>query len=156
MITPSEASTQSYGWQQQLASAFRSGASLLEYLQLSPADVEPASDTRSTVLARLGSPSSTSLFDDNLWIYMSTTRENLAFYYPKVVAREIVAIQFDENDVVSDVLTYDMDAGKTIDYVSRVTPTRGRELGILEQLFGSIGNTVALPDNGERQRQPGE
>lgn len=126
--------------------------------QALPTDVEPTVDTRSTVLARLGSPSTTSTFDDNLWVYMSSTRENKAFYYPKVVSREIVAIQFDENDVVSDVLTYDLDDGQVIAYNSRVTPTRGRELSILEQLFGSIGNIPnQIPGNQQdRQRQPGE
>ncbi len=124
--------------------------------QALPTDVEPAIDTRSTVLARLGSPSTTSVFDNGLWVYMSSTRENKAFFYPKVVAREIVAIQFDENDVVSDVLTYDLNDGRVIDYSSRVTPTRGRELSILEQLFGSIGNVNQLPGQREQQRQPGE
>lgn len=126
--------------------------------QALPTDVEPSIDTRSTVLARLGSPSTTSVFDDSMWVYMSSTRENKAFYYPKVIAREIVAIQFDENDVVSDVLTYDLDDGQVIAYNSRVTPTRGRELSILEQLFGSLGNVNQLGQIGgqERQRQPGE
>jgi outer membrane protein assembly factor BamE (lipoprotein component of BamABCDE complex) len=89
---------------------------------------------------------------------MSSTRELLTFYYPKVVAREIVAIQFDEDDVVSDVLVYDVNDGRTLSYNSRVTPTRGRELGILEQLFGTIGNLRnQLPgQNEEERRQPGE
>src|SRR6185295_11974059 len=67
--------------------------------QAQPTDVQSGVDTRSTVLARLGTPSTTSIFDDNLWVYMSSTRELLTFYYPKVVQREIVAIQFDDDDV---------------------------------------------------------
>lgn len=125
--------------------------------QALPIDVKPDVDTRSTVLERLGSPSTTSIFNDNLWVYMASTREMIAFYYPKVVQREIVAIQFDDQDVVSDVLVYDVTAGRTIEYNSRVTPTRGRELGILEQLFGTIGRLPQqLPGMQERQRQPGE
>jgi outer membrane protein assembly factor BamE (lipoprotein component of BamABCDE complex) len=120
-------------------------------------DVQPAVDTRSTVLARLGTPSTTSIFNDDLWVYMSSTRELLTFYYPKVVAREIVAIQFDDDDVVSDVLVYDVNDGRTLAYNSRVTPTRGRELGILEQLFGTIGNLRnQIPGQQEERRQPGE
>jgi outer membrane protein assembly factor BamE (lipoprotein component of BamABCDE complex) len=121
-------------------------------------DVQPAVDTRSTVLARLGTPSTTSIFNDDLWVYMSSTRELLTFYHPKVVAREIVAIQFDEDDVVSDVLVYDVNDGRTLAYNSRVTPTRGRELGILEQLFGTIGSLRnQIPgQNDEERRQPGE
>ena len=122
--------------------------------QVQPTEVEPGQDTRSTVLARLGSPSTTSVFDDDLWIYMTTTRETLSYHRPHIVNRTLVAIQFDEGDQVSDVLTYDMKAGKTINYVSRETPTRGRELGILEQLFGTIGR---LPQQLPGQdRSPGE
>ncbi len=121
-----------------------------------PTDIKPTEDTRSTVLAKLGSPSTTSVFDDNLWVYMSATREELTFYYPRVVQREIVAIQFDDQDAVSDVLVYDIAAGRTIEYNSRVTPTRGRELGILEQLFGTIGRLPQQLPGQENQRQPGE
>jgi outer membrane protein assembly factor BamE (lipoprotein component of BamABCDE complex) len=127
--------------------------------QALPIDVKPSVDTRSTVLARLGSPSTTSIFDDKLWVYMSSTREILAFYYPKTVQREIVAIQFGDDDVVSDVLVYDVTAGRTIAYNSRITPTRGRELSIIEQLFGSIGRLPQqLPGSDQRDpgRQPGE
>ena len=137
--------------------------------QAFPEDVKPAVDTRSTVLARLGTPSTTSLFDkggeakvapgkEKLWVYMSSTRELLAFYYPKVVQRSIIAIQFDEDDVVSDVLVYDADDGRVLDYSSRVTPTRGRELGILEQLFGTLGSLRnQIPGLEDRDnRQPGD
>lgn len=127
--------------------------------QALPTDVQPTVDTRTTVLARLGTPSTTSIFDDNLWVYMSSTRELLTFYYPKVVQRSIVAIKFDDDDVVSDVLVYDVNDGRTVSYNSRVTPTRGRELGILEQLFGTIGslrNQIPGQQGDERQRQPGE
>lgn len=137
--------------------------------QAFPEDVKPEVDTRSTVLARLGTPSTTSLFDETtkamaapgkekLWVYMSSTRELLTFYYPKVVQRSIIAIQFDPDDVVSDVLIYDVDDGRVVDYSSRVTPTRGRELTILEQLLGSIGSLRnSLPGMENRDnRQPGD
>ena len=122
--------------------------------QVQPTEIDPGSDTRSTVLARLGSPSTTSLFDDNLWIYMSATRESLSYHYPKVINRSVVAIKFDETDQVVDVLTYDLEDGKVVDYVSRETPTRGRELGILEQLFGTVGRLPnQLPG---QERGPGQ
>ena len=124
--------------------------------QALPTEVKPDVDTRSTVLARLGSPSTESVFDDSMWIYMSTTRENKTYHYPKVVSREVVAIQFDEQDVVSDVMVYNLDDGRVVQYSSRVTPTRGRELGILEQLFGSVGSIAGQIPGQQRQRQPGE
>lgn len=80
------------------------------------------------------------------------TRERFAFYHPRVVERTIVAIRFGEDDVVEEVLQYDQEDGRVINYASRETPTRGRELGLLEQIFGNVGR-VALP---QQQRDPGQ
>ncbi len=111
-----------------------------------PKEIEPGVDTRSTVLARLGSPSTESIFDNSTWIYMSSTRERIAFLRPQVAARSVTAIRFGEDDLVAEVLEYDVDDGEVIQYASRETPTRGRELGLLEQIFGSVG-TVRLPSD---------
>ncbi|MBR9835879.1 MAG: outer membrane protein assembly factor BamE [Alphaproteobacteria bacterium] len=116
--------------------------------EILPKDVTPGIDTRASVLAQLGSPSTESIFDENTWFYISTQRERLAFMVPKTKHRQITALRFSEADVVEEVLTYDETDGQVISYVSRETPTRGRELGLLEQIFGSIGN-VALPQTDE-------
>lgn len=118
---------------------------------VAPADIQPGTDTRSTVLASLGSPSTTSLFDDDTWIYFSATRERFAFYHPRVVERNVVAVRFGEDDIVEEVLEYDQEDGRILNYAERETPTRGRELGLLEQIFGNVGR-VALP----QQRDPGQ
>ena len=117
-----------------------------------PADVKPGEDTRSTVLSNLGSPSTSGLFDDNTWIYISATRERFAFYHPQVTSRKVVAIRFDDTDIVDEVLIFDETDGRVINYASRETPTRGRELGLLEQIFGNVGR-VSLP---QQQRTPGD
>ena len=112
--------------------------------EAAPADIEPGVDTRSTVLARLGSPSTKSIFDDDTWIYMSSTREQFAFYLPKTSDRTVTAIRFGDDDTVQEVGLFNADDGQTIRYASAETPTRGRELGLLEQIFGTIG-AVQLP-----------
>ena len=117
-----------------------------------PADVKPGEDTRASVLSQLGSPSTESVFDDNTWFYLSATRQRFAFYHPKVVDRSIIAIQFGEDDVVEEVLQYDENDGRIIQYASRETPTRGRELGLLEQIFGNVGRVVLPQDS----RSPGD
>ena len=109
-----------------------------------PKDIEPGVDTRSTVLARLGSPSTKSIFDDNTWIYMSATRTRIAYFKPKVTERTVTAIRFGEDNTVSEVLNYDQEDGEVIRYASSETPTRGRQLGLLEQIFGTLG-VVRLP-----------
>ena len=119
---------------------------------LKPADVKPGKDTRATVQAQLGSPSTSSIFDKNTWMYVSSTRQRFAFYHPKVIDRTIIAIRFGKDDVVDEIVKYDEKDGRVIQYAARATPTRGRELGLLEQIFGNVGR-VALPQD---SRAPGD
>ncbi len=119
-----------------------------------PADVKVGEDTRSTVLASLGSPSATSTFDPNIWFYISQLTDRVAFYKPRVARRDVVAITFDkQTEKVVSVNTYKLEDGKVIAYNGRETPTRGREMTILEQLLGNVGSGV-LPqtdiDPGQR------
>ena len=111
-----------------------------------PADVKVGEDTRSTVLAKLGSPTTQSTFDKNIWFYISQIRSQTSFYYPKVISRSVVAIAFDpDTEQVKSVDTYTLADGRVISYNPRETPTRGREMTILEQMIGSIGAGSVLP-----------
>ncbi|MBV9997369.1 MAG: outer membrane protein assembly factor BamE [Caulobacteraceae bacterium] len=111
-----------------------------------PAEVKVGEDTRNTVLAKLGSPTVTSTFDKDVWFYMSQTRNQTSFYRPKVIKRDVVAISFDHiTEQVASVHTFTLQDGRVIAYDRRETPTRGREMTVLEQLIGSIGRGSVLP-----------
>ena len=111
-----------------------------------PADVKVGQDTRSTVLAKLGSPTATSTFDKDVWFYMSQIRTQTSFYNPKIIARNVVAIAFDhDTQQVKEVDNYTLADGRVIAYSPRETPTRGREMTVLEQMIGSIGAGSVLP-----------
>jgi outer membrane protein assembly factor BamE (lipoprotein component of BamABCDE complex) len=113
-----------------------------------PGDVKVGTDTRSTVLSKLGSPTTTSTFDKDVWFYMSQIRSQTSFYKPKIVRRDVVAISFDhDTEQVKSVNTYTLADGRVIAYNTRETPTRGREMTVLEQLVGSIGNGTSLPQD---------
>ena len=73
----------------------------------------------------------------------------MAFYHPTVTDRRILAISFGDNNKVNNLKYYGLEEGKIISYVDRTTPTRGRELTILQQLFGNLGRLGAgsLPGN---------
>ncbi len=106
--------------------------------------VEPGIDTKSTVLARLGSPSTQSSFDQPAWYYITTIQERYAFYNPQTVNREILVVKFDAEDKVASVDRYGMERGRVVSYNDDKTPTRGRELGLLEQIFGNVGGTPPI------------
>jgi outer membrane protein assembly factor BamE (lipoprotein component of BamABCDE complex) len=111
-----------------------------------PSEVKVGEDTRSTVLARLGSPTAVSTFDKDTWYYISQISSRTAFYHPRVNKRDVVAIGFRKaDDQVAAVNTYTLKDGRILAYNSRETPTRGREMTVLEQLLGSISAAGALP-----------
>ena len=124
-------------------------------VDVQPAEVKVAEDTKSTVLERLGSPSAKSTFDDNTWYYMSQSVERVAFYRPRVTKRDVVAVTFDEAERVKGVNSFTLEDGKVIALNDRETPTRGRELTILEQLLGNVGRTAGAFTGNEEDRQPG-
>jgi outer membrane protein assembly factor BamE (lipoprotein component of BamABCDE complex) len=123
-------------------------------IDVTPGEVKVGLDSRSTVLARLGTPTATSTFDKNLWFYMSQVSNKTAFYEPRVTRREVVAITFDPStQQVASVDTYTLRDGRVIAYNGRETPTRGRQLSALEQLLGSINGASGLPP--DQNQTPG-
>ena len=60
-----------------------------------------------------------------------------------MVDRKVVAIRFDGSGRVSNVARYGVEDGKVIDLITRTTPTYGREITLLQQLFGNIGRVGA-------------
>lgn len=128
-------------------------------IEADPKDVAAGTDTKSTVRARLGSPSATSTFDPNVWFYMNQVKERVAFRKPQVVARNVTAITFNkETEAVERVDTYTLQDGKVVAFNGRETPTRGRELTVLEQLLGTVGRGGLLPpeDEGVPGSRPGD
>lgn len=105
----------------------------------SPGDVEKGKDTKTTVLAKYGTPTTTGIFDTNTWYYMSEQREQLGYLQPKTTSRTVTSIAFTQDGVVNGVNIYTMKDGHVVSMVKRETPTRGKELTILEQLFGAVG-----------------
>jgi outer membrane protein assembly factor BamE (lipoprotein component of BamABCDE complex) len=117
------------------------GSNGFQAIDAKPQDVVAGTDTKETVLARLGSPSTTSTFEaDQIWYYISQTTEKYTYNRPVVSNRTVTEITFEPgSDKVSAVRTLGLDDGQQVAMNSRETPTRGRELTVLEQLLGNVG-----------------
>lgn len=102
-------------------------------------NIKPTEDTKSTVLTRFGHPSTSGVFETDTWYYITDVRQQLGYLRPESSARAIVAVRFDDEGVVDDVQTYTVADGRVVNVVRRETPTRGRELTLLEQLLGNVG-----------------
>ncbi len=101
--------------------------------------INPGVDDKNRVAELIGTPSAISTFDDRTWYYISKRTETTAFFEPEVVDQEVLAISFDENDVVENMRIYGQEDGRTIAYVERTTPTEGNELTLIQQFLGNLG-----------------
>ena len=115
-------------------------------VEANPKDVKVGVDDKTTVMDRLGSPSTVAAFDPNTWYYIAQVSDQIAFHNPVVRRRDVTAIKFDKaDDKVADVRSYTLKDGKVVPFNKRSTPTRGREMSVLEQLLGNIGNSNITP-----------
>jgi outer membrane protein assembly factor BamE (lipoprotein component of BamABCDE complex) len=103
------------------------------------ADLQVGLDTRASVQSKIGRPAGTGVFTDDGWYYVSSKVEHLTYHAPEVVDRRVVAVLFDENDILAAVNEYGLEDGRVVDLEAKTTPTYGRQLTILEQAFGNIG-----------------
>jgi outer membrane protein assembly factor BamE (lipoprotein component of BamABCDE complex) len=101
--------------------------------------ITPGESTRGTVEDLLGSPTTVATFDDLTWYYIGRKTEKVAFFEPEVLEQQVVAIHFDPAGVVDDVKIYGPDDARKIELVDRTTPTAGKELSVLQQIFGNLG-----------------
>ena len=116
------------------------GSHGFQTVDVAPAEIVVGTDTKATVLAQLGSPSATSTFEQNVWYYISQTTERYTYNRPQVSQRSITAITFNEDDdLVAEVRNLGLEDGQQIAMNGRETPTRGRELTVIEQLLGNVG-----------------
>lgn len=105
-----------------------------------PGDVKVGTDTLQTVRAKYGTPTAISTFEPNVWYYINQVNDTFGFYRPHVRNRQVIAISFDkQTQKVADVKVYTEKDGKVVAYNSRETPTRGRELSVIQQILGTVG-----------------
>ena len=103
------------------------------------AGIQPGVHSRQDIIDLLGSPSTVSTFQDRKWYYIGQKTQQVAFMKPEVLDRKVLVITFDETGLVEGTTNYTMADAQDVDPVDRETPTEGRDLTLLQQLFGNIG-----------------
>lgn len=99
-------------------------------------------DAQDSVLARLGEPTTRGLEGTNAWYYISSKVRRVAFFAPKEIERQIVAISFNGSRV-AQIERYGLEDGRLINLNTNKTVTDGRKLTFFEQFLGNIGNFSA-------------
>lgn len=102
-------------------------------------ELVPEGSSREQVLLALGSPSTTAIFDNEVFYYISQKRvRNVAFMKPRLVDQRILAVYFGEDERVSNIADYGMKDGKVFDFLSRTTPTAGKDQNFLAQMLTGV------------------
>jgi len=87
----------------------------------------------------LGAPSVISTFDENIWYYIGRRTTQYAFFKRNVLEQQVLIVRFAPEGPVNRISRLDKSDGRAVELVERETPSAGRDLGLLEQLFGNIG-----------------
>ena len=103
------------------------------------AEIRPGATTRDEVTKILGTPSSTSIFNEKTWYYISRRTKQVAFFDPDVTDQQVYIVNFDDRGVVKAVDHRDLKDGRDIEPAPGATPAPGRELTFLEQIIGNVG-----------------
>ena len=101
-------------------------------------EITPGISTRTNVLKSLGSPTTTSTFDDNVWYYIGQKMEKKGIFDPKVTEEKVVVVAFNEEGIVD---TFEEIENNRLDIpkVRDKTKTGGNDITILEQILGNEG-----------------
>ena len=102
--------------------------------QLSPGDQD-----KRMVSQLMGTPSSVGIFDDDVWYYVTQRTENKGFLKPLLMDQQVLALEFDEQEILQSIERYGLEDAQLIEPLDGKTPTVGRKLTILQQLFGNFG-----------------
>ena len=102
----------------------------------------PLGATQEQVLIVMGTPSTVATVSGDTFYYISQRTESAAAFIPdKPTDQRIVAIYFDKSRRVEKLADYGIKDGKVFDYLSRTTPTGGRDVNYLQSIFGNfLGN----------------
>lgn len=95
----------------------------------------------------LGSPSTTASvkYQGDSYYYITSITQRRAFFTPKELNREVIAIRFDQNEQVQNFAQYGLEDGRIINVNDRQTPVVGADLGILKNIFRGLMNSNAGP-----------
>ena len=105
--------------------------------------IEVGRDTRESVAEKAGDPTTQGLIEGGDFYYVSSLQRTVAFQPTEEAQREVVAISFDASGRVANVERFGLERGRIVALSRRVTDTNVQGIGLLRQLFGSLGQIRA-------------
>ena len=100
-------------------------------------------DTQDTVASTIGRPSAQTLLDETGWYYVQSRYRTIGPREPKEIDRQVVAINFDPDGVVTNIERFGLEDGRVITLSRRVTETGLARPSLIAELFKNFGRLRA-------------
>ena len=101
--------------------------------------------TKVDATSLIGSPTIRSTFDENRWLYISETTHPRIGRTPGILTQNVTELRFDEKGVLRGVKQFGPDDSRSVDMVTRATPSPGSDASFLQQLLGNVGKFSTAP-----------
>ncbi|WP_274629317.1 outer membrane protein assembly factor BamE [Arvimicrobium flavum] len=113
-------------------------------------ELVPVGSSREQVILALGTPSTTATFDNEVFYYISQTRKrSVAFQQPRLVDQRVLAVYFGADGRVTNIANYGKQDGKVFDFISRTTPTAGKDQSFIGQLLTGVQGIPSVPGSNQ-------
>jgi outer membrane protein assembly factor BamE (lipoprotein component of BamABCDE complex) len=96
-------------------------------------------NTRSDVEEIVGRPSTSGVLRDGAWYYVGSKIRRFGGRKPKEIERQVVAVSFDGNGLVSNVERFGLDRGEVVTLSRRVTESSVPNSTFVRQLLRNFG-----------------
>lgn len=100
--------------------------------------IQAGEHSRSDVLRLLGSPTTQSAFNPDIWYYLGQEMEKRGILDEKVTEERIVRVTFNQQGIVETTELLDEER-QNIPFARGKTPTHGNDLTVAQQLLGNLG-----------------
>ena len=101
-------------------------------------------DTRASVEESVGSPSAGGVLRDSGYFYVRSRVRTFGPFRPKEIEREVLAISFDQDGVISNIERFALEDGVVVALERRVTSAAVDDKTFLRQLLGNIGRVGGI------------
>ena len=104
--------------------------------------LEVGVSTKEQVVALFGQPIADRALQNNTIYYAASKFERVGPFAPEEVAREVLAVSFDNSDRLRNVTRYGLEDGRVVALDRRVTDDGIADVSFLSQLLGSLGRML--------------
>lgn len=101
-------------------------------------EIVAGQDSRDEVIRKVGSPTTISPFNDNVWYYLGQKTKKVGVFDPKVTEEKIVVVTFGQDGLV-DSVKQRQEGREDVPIVERKTPTSGNDFTFMQQMLGNLG-----------------